>query len=268
MHFRQSIPSIAALDSTQWALTITGIHDGSIVHPAILSLDDLADFPTLDMTCPILCAHASAHPHEAPLFYTARWHGIALRDVLETVEVRPSAAYANLFAADGYSTFITLDQLRSAVLVRHMDGQPLTLEQGYPARLIVPGLYGYKMPKSITRIELSAHPTAGFWEQRGWDASGDVSGIRAAITSPTHGETLSGTITISGRAIAPNAPGMFDLRIDGQTHTTIIMYFDLNPLRAADWSYQWMPPHPGDFLIEVVASPSRRTLHTIRVHVR
>ncbi len=43
------------------------------------------------------------------------------------------------------------------------------MQHGYPARILIPGLYGMKGPKWLDSIQLVNHETGGYWEQQGWD---------------------------------------------------------------------------------------------------
>jgi DMSO/TMAO reductase YedYZ molybdopterin-dependent catalytic subunit len=49
-----------------------------------------------------------------------------------------------------------------------MNGAPLPERNGYPVRVIVPGLFGEKNVKWVTRITLIDYDHKGFYEQQGW----------------------------------------------------------------------------------------------------
>ena len=75
----------------------------------------------------------------------------------------------------GFSTNLPLaDFLAEDALVAFLhDGQPLTEEHGWPARLIVPQLYAWKSAKWIAGLELLDRDKAGFWERNGYHMHGD-----------------------------------------------------------------------------------------------
>src|SRR5919106_1243624 len=56
----------------------------------------------------------------------------------------------------------------TTILPYAMNGEPLPMRHGYPARVVVPGLYGEKNVKGVTRIEVVDYDAKGFYEQQGW----------------------------------------------------------------------------------------------------
>ena len=125
----------------------------NVRRPLILSYADLLALPTQTLRCAITCAAPNS---DQPLIGEAVWRGVPLQTLLDELDNPPNAHYAHIAAADGYTTVLPLDALAQTLLVTAMDDAPLPLEHGYPARLIAPGLHGYKMPKWIERIELDA----------------------------------------------------------------------------------------------------------------
>ncbi len=275
--FRQHIHRVPPINPNYWALTLTGITDGALAHPSILTWDDLTAYPSVELACPVVCGHISTKPENAPLMFNANWRGVPVSALLADLELRLHAAFANIHAADGYSTFLTLDQLRDAVLVYAMDGSPLPLEHGYPTRLIVPGLAGYKLPKWVERIEFSARHTSGTWESRGWDSTGTLTGTRAAILNGANHAFSSRPIHLYGTAHAVSA---------ADSSTSLIIHIDhqilarvpISPAQSwHEWSLDWTPPHPGDFYLEIFAQydandprqvAQSSVLHAMTLHVR
>ena len=104
-----------------------------------------------------------------------RWSGAAVREILKVVQPRPEARYVLVHAEQGYTANLPLADLdREEVLVAtHHDGEPLSPEHGYPARLIVPHLYGWKSVKWVRGFEFLDQDAAGFWEQNGYHMYGD-----------------------------------------------------------------------------------------------
>lgn len=186
---------------------------------------------------------------------SAVWRGVPFRTLLDEVTVQPAARFANFFAADDYATSIPFDKLPGALLVYGMNGEMLPQEYGFPARLIVPGLYGYKMPKWIQRVELAADPVIGLWEQRGWSVVGEVQ-TTSAILSPQHLETVSGTISFSGIAYAGNRSiTNVEISIDDAPWMPTPFQQE-NTGQWAQWSIDWTPYTPGDYGIRVRATDS------------
>jgi DMSO/TMAO reductase YedYZ molybdopterin-dependent catalytic subunit len=107
-------------------------------------------------------------------------------------------------AADDYTDSITLDRAvnEGAILAYEMNGAPLEKSHGFPARLLIPNIYGMKNVKWITRIELVDYDFKGYWMQRGWDDAAPYK-ISSRIDTPKTRETPSaGEVPIAGVAFA------------------------------------------------------------------
>jgi DMSO/TMAO reductase YedYZ molybdopterin-dependent catalytic subunit len=107
------------------------------------------------------------------------WGGVRPSDVIALAGPLAEATHAVFHAFDGtYSDSLTLEQVRDprTILADSLDGAPLPPDHGGPVRLIVPNQYAYKSVKFVCRIELTAHPERGYWEQRGYPVEAPVSG--------------------------------------------------------------------------------------------
>ena len=89
---------------------------------------------------------------------------------------KAEARYVVAYGYDGgwttnlpFSEFLVDD----ALVATHHDGEPLTLEHGAPARLIVPRLYAWKSAKWLGGLEFLPEDRAGFWERNGYHMHGD-----------------------------------------------------------------------------------------------
>jgi DMSO/TMAO reductase YedYZ molybdopterin-dependent catalytic subunit len=234
-----------------------------------LSFDDLREFPTRTRRCAIACAGTS---RDRPLIGEAVWRGVALSALLDELDTDSSARFARIHAADGYTTVLSLDALARSLVVYEMDGAPLPPEHGFPARLIAPGLYGYKMPKWIERVELTDTPDGGFWESRGWSLDG-AAGARAAILS--HSPNTDGSITLAGIAYG-GGRRIASVRVNVDEGDWMPARFAQDdPFALAHWQTEWTPPDAphsvGDYRISVrvyaVGNPAPGT-HSIVVKVR
>lgn len=196
----------------------------------------------------------------------ATWRGVQVSVLLHNIDVDPSARYAHVFASDGYSSVLPLNALKETLLAFEIDGAALTPEEGFPARLLAPGRYGYKMPKWINRIELLETPDGGFWETRGWSLEG-VAEARVAITS--HSQASDGSIELAGVAFG-GAAGVDSVRIsiDGAGEMPI-QFTSAERLALTHWRANWMPPGAGEYAVKVLAyAAARATEHTISIRVR
>ena len=98
-----------------------------------------------------------------------------MREILKIVQPLPEAHFVLVHAEQGYTANVPLADLdRDGVLIAtHHDGEPLSPDHGYPARLIVPHLYAWKSVKWVRGIEFLDHDVAGFWERNGYHMYGD-----------------------------------------------------------------------------------------------
>jgi len=105
------------------------------------------------------------------------WEGVATRTLIDLCGgAREGAQFVTVFAYDrGWTTNLPLEHfLAEDALVAFLhDGEPLTLEHGGPARLIVPALYAWKSAKWVAGVELTERDRAGFWEANGYHMRGD-----------------------------------------------------------------------------------------------
>ncbi len=105
------------------------------------------------------------------------WEGILLRDLLEEVNIQPSANTVILHAVDGYSTSFPIEYFyeNDILLAYSMNGVTLPAERGFPFQLVAEDKWGYKWIKWISKIELSDDEEyRGYWEQRGYSDTGDL----------------------------------------------------------------------------------------------
>lgn len=242
--FQQHIRTTPQINQAYWSFAIIG----RVARPLILSFDDLRQFPTETLRCAIACAGTHSG---RPLLGEAVWRGVPLSTLLADVTVDSSARYARIHAADGYSSVLALDRLAEALLVYEMDGAPLPLAHGFPARLIAPGLLGYKMPKWIERIELTESPDGGFWESRGWSLDG-AADVKAALLS--HNPTADGALALAGVAYAgKHAITSVEVGVDGGGMMPVA-FARAEPFALTRWQIDWTPPGAGDYEIRVRAT--------------
>jgi DMSO/TMAO reductase YedYZ molybdopterin-dependent catalytic subunit len=103
------------------------------------------------------------------------WEGVAFREVLHRVGLKPGASHVLVHAEQGFTANVPLADLDrdEVLLATHHDGEPLSADHGYPLRLIVPHLYAWKSVKWVRGLEFLNHDAPGFWEQNGYHMYGD-----------------------------------------------------------------------------------------------
>ena len=102
------------------------------------------------------------------------WEGVTLADLVAPAGPTSQARFVMAHCYGGYTTNLPLElALKEGLLAHKRDGEPLGMSHGWPLRLIVPSVYGWKSAKWVNGIELMADDAPGFWEQRGYNNEGD-----------------------------------------------------------------------------------------------
>lgn len=152
---------VPRLDAGAWRLTIAGeTHDGSVT---VLDQEALARLPHVEVESRLHCVARTSTP---PL----RWGGVRMRDIVELAPPAADAGRVLLAAVRGYAAGVHLADLvhPDSLLATHVDGRPLTPEHGWPARVVLPHLYGFKGPKWVVELTYHREPQRGLWESRGY----------------------------------------------------------------------------------------------------
>ncbi len=249
-----------AVDATKWSLTI----DGLVERPLRASYEEIRKLAPYETCLTLECISNSIG---GGYIGNASWRGTLLAPLLERARIRANAVYAVLYAAEGYTTGHPVKRLLDPgnFLAYEMNDEPLSREHGFPLRIFLPGKYGMKMPKWLTRIEFVDHEYLGYWEQQGWSNDADRQ-LRAVADDPRDAAQISGgSFVITGYAVA-DASGVSRVEIstDGSRTWQPAEIFS-NPLPAqvwAFWKYVWVNPPKGKHTIEVRATDGRGRLQT------
>jgi DMSO/TMAO reductase YedYZ molybdopterin-dependent catalytic subunit len=156
--------SVPVFDPATWDFRIYGLVEG----PLRFTWTEFNHLPKIQRTSDFHCVTRWSR-------FDNSWEGVAFREVLQRVKLRPGAAFVLVHAEQGFTANLPLADLdREEVLfATHHDGEPLTPDHGYPLRLIVPHLYAWKSVKWVRAIEFLDHDLPGFWEQNGYHMYGD-----------------------------------------------------------------------------------------------
>ncbi len=156
--------SVPRFDPAHWDFRVYGL----IENPLRLTWDEFNALPKIRVTSDFHCVTRWSR-------FDNHWEGVAFRELLQRVKLRPGTSHVLVHAEQGFTANVPLADLdRDNVLfATHHDGQPLTPEHGYPLRLIVPHLYAWKSVKWVRGLEFFDHDVPGFWEQNGYHMYGD-----------------------------------------------------------------------------------------------
>lgn len=244
------------VDRDLWELEVRGAIDNDIT----MSFGDLDAYEQIDQESTLMCI---SNRIGAGLFSNANWRGIRMRDVLESAGVHDDAYEVKLSGADAFVDTFGMDYAldENTLLVYQINGEPLPRIHGYPVRVIVPGLYGEKNVKWITRIDVITEDVEGFYEQQGWGPD-FVPPTRSDIFAPrTAGAGQSAIfreairagsqVEIRGRAFAADR-GIRSVEAttdDGATWEPAEIYYPGTDLTWSLWRYIWTPEEPGEYRI-------------------
>ena len=240
------------IDYEQWRVRIHGM-----VHtPIEFSFDDLTAMELIEQYVTICCVSNYVGGN---LVSTAAWRGVRLRDLLARAGVDPNADQVIGRSVDGFTvgfpTAAALDD-RGAMIAIGMNGTPLPLEHGYPARLIVPGLYGYvSATKWLSDIELSRFDQFdAYWVQRGWAQQGVILTESRIDVPRAHRSVRAGTVPVAGVAWSPTRGiSRVEVQVDNQPWQTAHLADALDGDIWRQWDYLW-DATPGAHQLRVRAT--------------
>jgi DMSO/TMAO reductase YedYZ molybdopterin-dependent catalytic subunit len=265
------------LDTATWRLRVSGVGE-----PRALSAEDLRALPTTERICVMECAGNGNHViGSAGLIGQARWSGPSFEDVLAACGGPGRATHFAFHGLDpllplrrGYHYGLSLDELRraGAIVALSIGGEPLPRARGFPARLVVPGIYGMSHVKWLGHVEGKTAPHRGI-HNRLWFTNRERRngrwvrvqarwiGLKSLVTRclrADDGWTLTGWAWGGGTAIAG-----VDVSIDGGRSWRAADLRTPDELFGADagragtdhrhawstWTWRWRSPPPGDYLV-------------------
>ena len=221
-----------------WKLRIHGMVDNELE----LSYQDILDMPQVERTITICCV---SNEIGGPYIGNAVWQGVFLKDLLERAGVSSDAEQVFSRSSDGWTCGFPLDVAldgRDAMLAIGMNGEPLPLAHGFPARLIVPGIYGYvSATKWIKEIEINKWSDAmGYWIPLGWARDAPIK-TQSRIDVPRKNQELQvGLNKIAGVAWAQHTGiEKVEVRIDNGDWNITQLSDDLTDDAWRLWSFDW-----------------------------
>jgi DMSO/TMAO reductase YedYZ molybdopterin-dependent catalytic subunit len=237
-----------------WHLEINGL----VEKPRVYRFEDLKAVRSIEQQTTLMCI---SNGLDAGLISNAVWKGVMLRDLLEPLAPLSQAARVRVWGVDNYTDTIPLAKaMEPTTLVAYqMNGVPLPHRHGYPARMIVPGYFGEKHVKWLTRIEVTNANAKGFYEAQGWGPDFVVP-TRSRIDVPDNWSSfslgkLTAPIEVKGIAYGGDrGVSRVELSFDGQTWNDAETYYSGGKLGWSLWKTQWTPVAAGDYMVVVRAT--------------
>jgi DMSO/TMAO reductase YedYZ molybdopterin-dependent catalytic subunit len=247
--------SVPQVSRDSWRLRVHGMVDRELE----LTFADVLARPMIERHITLSCV---SNEVGGDLVGNASFQGVRLKDLLDEAGVQQGATQVVSRSIDGWdcgSPTTAIMDGRDAMLAIAMNGEPLPPEHGYPARLVVPGLYGYvSATKWVTEIELMRwEDFDGYWVPRGWAKEAPVKTM-ARIDRPRRGRTYEpdtlGVVDIGGLAWAVHrGVGRVEVSIDEAEWVECELAGVPSDDTWRQWRYRWPEPSRGEHTVRARA---------------
>ena len=240
--------TVPAIDVDSWTLTI----DGDVDEEVTLTFDDLAAMQTVERDITLTCV---SNEVGGPYVGSARWLGVPLADVLAKAGIDSTRADQILSTdVDGMTISTPLDVAldgRDALIAIGMNGEPLPRTHGFPARMVVPGLYGFVSAcKWITRMTLTTYDAEqAYWTERDWAIDAPIK-ISSRVDTPRPlSSSKAGKVIVGGIAWAQHVGiDKVEVRIDGEAWRPATLGPQVSDDYWRQWFFEW-DAKPGQHFI-------------------
>jgi DMSO/TMAO reductase YedYZ molybdopterin-dependent catalytic subunit len=245
------------VDVSLWHLEVNGL----VENPRTYRFEDLKTILPVEQETTLMCI---SNGLDAGLISNAVWKGTPMRDLLDPAAPLSNAAKVRLYGVDNYTDTFPLEKAMdpNTLVAYEMNGQPLPHKHGYPARVIVPGYFGEKHVKWLTRIEVTSGEAKGFYETQGWGPDFIVP-TRSRIDVPDHNtqfslSQLKGPIELKGMAFGGDR-GISRVELsfdDGESWNDADIYYAGGDLAWSLWSAHegWLPDEAAAYTVVVRAT--------------
>lgn len=253
------VPQLSAAD---WKLRIHGMVDNELE----IGFDELLAMPLIERRVTLTCV---SNEVGGGLAGNATWLGVRIADLLERVGVHPGADAVKSRSVDGFTVGTPVSALtdgRDAMIAIGMNGSPLPVEHGFPARMVVPGLYGYvSATKWVVDMEVTRFADfTAYWTDRGWAAQAPVK-TASRIDVPTgFAQLTAGKVAVAGVAWAQHTGiESVDVRVDGGAWQPARLPAQDSIDAWRQWVFEW-DAEAGSHELEVRATDRSGTPQTAR----
>ena len=252
--------SVPMVDPASWRLRL----DGMVDRPRSFSYDDLLAMDLMEADVTLCCV---SNDVGGGLIGNARWLGVPLARLLDDAGVQPGADQIVGHSVDGWTggfpTSVGRDG-RATLIAVGMNGEPLPIVHGFPARLVVPGLYGYvSATKWLSRIQLTTwEGFDGYWVPRGWSKEGPVK-TQSRIDVPAPDAVIPvGRTAIAGVAWAQHRGiSRVEVQVDDSPWREARLAGELHVDTWRQWVVDWNAT-PGAHRIRVRAADGTGEVQT------
>jgi sulfite dehydrogenase len=282
-----------SVDMATWRLKVGGNTEKTLS----LSMDDLKKFERMSYTAVIQCSGNSRSLFQPRVFGgewgngamgNVTWSGARLKDILNSAGIKAGSVDVSFNGLDKPPLESVPDLVKSLpvekaldddiIVAYEMNGKPLPMLNGFPARLIVPGWYATYWVKSLSEIAVLDRPFEGFWVKTAYRIPDTPCGCvapgskpaktipinrmttRSLIIDPADGSTLKANMPLKISGIAFS--GGYSIKEvivstdGGRTWGEAQLGKDLGRYSWIQWSYPWKPSKPGKYILMAKATNS------------
>jgi len=194
-----------AIDIATWQLRV----HGKVEREVTLSFAQFVELPLVEQYVTIACV---SNEVGGELVGNAKWTGVRLMDILDMAGIQPGATQIVPRSVDGWAAGFPTSWVteparpRDALIAVKMNDVPLPAEHGFPARLIVPGLYGYvSATKWLSELELTTlEAVDAYWVPRGWAKEAPILTMSRIDVPRDQAAVTAGPVAVAGVAWAPD----------------------------------------------------------------
>lgn len=241
-----SVPRIRA---EEWTLRVHGM----VERPTVLTFDEIRKRDLIEETVTLTCV---SNEVGGPYISTAKFIGIKIGDVLREAGVKAGADQLFSTSDEGFTAGSPLDYvLEHGLIAIGMNGEPLPAEHGFPARLVVPGLYGYvSATKWVTDLNVTTFAKEqGYWIPRGWATRAPIKTM-SRIDRPKGLSKVRGRTVVAGTAWAqPKGVAKVEVRADGGPWQEAELGADVSDSTWRMWRIE-LDLKPGSHTVECRAT--------------
>jgi DMSO/TMAO reductase YedYZ molybdopterin-dependent catalytic subunit len=239
------------VDPSSWQLRIHGM----VSRELTITFDELLKRPLIQDYITLCCV---SDPVGGPYIGNALWLGASLAGLLREAGIKAGADQLMCTSVDGFTSGTPVQTVmdgRDALLAVAMNGQPLPIAHGFPARMVVPGLYGYvSATKWVTDINVTTFAgNYAYWAQRGWSQQAPIK-TECRIDVPSATQISPGRAAVAGVAWAQHKGiEAVEVRVDQGpwNQARLAAVPDLDTWRQ--WVWEWEATR-GTHLIEARAT--------------
>lgn len=251
------------IDPEEWSLRIHGMVENEVT----LTMDELLDLPLEEHHITLTCV---SNPVGGELVGNATWLGFPVRELLARARPHQDADMVLSHSFDGFTASTPIEALRDdreSLLAVGMNGQPLVPEHGFPARLVVPGLYGFvSATKWVTELEVTRFDEkTAYWTDRGWDAKAPILvASRIEVPKPL-AKVAAGDIRVGGTAWAQRSGiETVEVRLDDGDWTKTELAEEVSIDTWRQWRAEFAEVEPGSHTLTVRATDKDGTVQTAK----